>query len=103
MATAERAAEIAETILKQMGGEGRLVAMIGAKNFSFDRDGTLNFQFQGGRRAGGNYVSIKLDPSDTYTMTFFDSKFAKKGEYEGLYWNSLKPTFEKHTGLYLTL
>lgn len=92
--------EVALTILKQMGG-GRLKVMIGAKNFSTSEK-ALGFQFPNPKRSLGNRVRIVLDPSDTYTMEFYNGmKLVKK--VDGLHAEDLKKAFEKQTGLYLSL
>jgi len=64
----------------------------------------LSFKFKGSTKA--NYVNIALDPSDTYTLQFgkivkYDLK--PTGEIHGVYADQLKRTFEKFTGLYLSL
>jgi hypothetical protein len=97
----------ASTLLRQMGGMGRLVAMTGAKDFlRTERDGipALAFKFKGSPKA--NYVAILLDPSDTYTLHFgkivkYDLK--PTGTFEGVYADRLKSVFEDFTGLYLSL
>ena len=101
--------QVAETILKQLGGGGRLKAMIGAKNFTSHPDGlgALSFQFPSPHR-GPNRVKITLDPSDTYTMEFGKitsrgMKYQKTKEIEGVYNDQLRSIFEKETGLYLSL
>jgi len=100
-------AETASTLIKQLGGSGKLVAMVGAKDFMrTERNGhpALSFKFKGSTKA--NYVNIALDPSDTYTLQFgkivkYDLK--PTGEFHGIYADQLKRTFEKFTGLYLSL
>ena len=59
-------ATVANTILSQIGGTGRLVAMTGAKHFTYS-DNSLSFQFKGSRKT--NALRITLDPSDTYTSS----------------------------------
>ncbi len=95
---------VAKTILEQMGGAGKIRAMVGVKTFIASNDG-VSFQFKGSRKM--NYVKITLDPSDTYTMTLY--KFMPKKmelkkivEFDGLFWDQLKPVFERETGLYLS-
>lgn len=100
-------ADTASTLIKQLGGMGKLVAMVGAKEFTrTERNGhpALSFKFKGSTKA--NYVIIRLDPSDTYTLQFgkivkYDLK--PTGEFHGIYADQLKRTFEKFTGLYLSL
>ena len=97
----------AHIILKQMGGSGRLKAMLGAKHFiSHDGGKALSFQFPNRKRSKGNYVKITLRPDDTYDMEFsqivkYEAKPVKS--YKGIYADQLKPIFEKQTGLRLSL
>jgi hypothetical protein len=100
-------AETASTLIKQLGGMGKLTAMVGAKDIvRTERNGhpALSFKFKGSTKA--NYVNIALDPSDTYTLQFgkivkYDLK--PTGEFHGVHAAQLKPTFEQFTGLYLSL
>lgn len=90
--------------LMQLGGYGKLRAMIGANNFSYDEKGTLKFMFRGCQKA--NFLEVILNPDDTYTMVFgkitsLDKK--EVGRFEGVYWKQLKLVFEAETGLYLSL
>lgn len=98
--------QIAETTLAQLGGHGRLRAMIGAEMFTHDEHGTLRFRFKGYRKA--NTLEVTLDPTDTYTMRFLkvtnyglNAKEVKT--YDGVYCDQLKEIFERETGLYLSL
>ena len=95
---------IAKTIIEQMGGAGKIRAMVGVKTFVVIEDG-VSFQFKGSRKM--NYVEIILDPSDTYTMTLYKlmpkkMELKKISEFDGLFWDQLKPVFESETGLYLS-
>jgi hypothetical protein len=100
--------QVAETILRQMGGLRRLMAMTGAKNFiSFKAEsesphgrglGGVSFQFPQGK-----VVRITLDPSDTYTVEFGTIRGGYKKSHEGIYAGQLKDLFERETGLYLSL
>jgi len=88
-----------------MGGDRRLAAMIGARNFVAREDG---IQFKWGARAknGANAISIDLTPDDTYTVTFWKGRGAntKKVEtFDTVYADQLKRLFETVTGLYLSL
>ena len=96
---------IANTILKQMGGAGRLRAMIGAKHF-VDGGDTLSFKFPNRKRSRGNGVRVTLRPDDTYDMEFLSiagSKIKTVKKYSGIYADQLISTFENQTGLYLHL
>ncbi len=106
--TTEEKTEVANTIIEQMGGFGRLEAMASANNFSSLTGSGLgiSFHFKGSRKA--NICQVTLLPSDTYKFELF--KFNRRTldcpvvyEVEGIYDDVLKPIFEKETGLYLTL
>jgi len=105
MATVTRNQEIAAIIIEQLGGIGKLSAMVGANGF-LAIDNGLQFTFKGWRKA--NKCIITLDGSDLYTMTMgrLNKKtydFKEAYNQEGLYWSMLKPEFERTTGLYLSL
>lgn len=99
---------VASTILAQMGGLGRIRAMTGARNFlsysaAADSEhgrglGAVSFQF--GR---GKVCRITLDPSDTYSVEFGTTRKGYSPAIVGLYAESLRPTFERETGLYLSM
>ena len=96
--------QIAETILQQLGGKGRLSMMISAWNIKVEDDG-VSFRFKGSIIA--NYVKIILDPSDTYNLEFMIINAAKgtceeKEKYSMIYNDMLVNTFEEYTGLYLS-
>jgi len=98
---------VARTILKQMGGSGRLKAMIGAKHF-IDHGQSLSFQFPNRKRSKGNYVKITLRGDDTYDMEFSvisggGTKVKKVKTYSGIYFDQLQPLFTEWTGLRLRL
>jgi len=93
--------DVAAIILKQMGGFGRLKAMIGAKNFSKTAD-SLTFQWPSKQRSTGNALKVTLKGDDTYDMEFFNGPKSVK-KYDGVYNDQLKSIFEKQTGLYLTM
>ena len=62
--------QIAQTILAQLGGN-RFIAMTGAKNL-VDIGNGLQFKLPANfAKSGINLVSVKLEPSDTYTVDFF--------------------------------
>ena len=104
-ADTDRNMQIAETILQQMGGAGRLVAMTGAKNFMMDGP-ALSFKFPNRPKGRPNYCKVTLDPSDTYTVTFgrivkWDLRLVET--FTGIYCDGLVDLFEIKTGLYLSL
>lgn len=89
------------TVLKQLGGENKLRAMIGINSIGYDNDSkTVIFKFKGSRKA--NQVSITLNNNDLCDLDFF------KGMRQVLVTKDigceeLKTVFEKMTGLYLTI
>lgn len=98
---------VAGTILKQMGGYGRLKAMIGATHF-IDHGKSLSFQFPNRKRSKGNLVKVTLRSDDTYDMEFSaisggGTKVKKVKTYSGIYFDQLQPLFTEWTGLYLSL
>lgn len=111
--------DIANTIIKQMGGSGRLGAMIGARNFLALKSG-VRFDFKMNSKM--NRCQIELNSMDTYDVKFYknckitgnektieamDKKIAKSQKVveaiDGIYNDMLKPIFESTTGLYLSL
>lgn len=101
-------AEQASTLLRQLGGQARLVAMIGAKDFirNVEEDGTpsLSFKFKGSPKA--NYARIALEGDDTYALKLFRIRgydAVPVREVSGLYADGLRSVFEQATGLYLSL
>lgn len=113
----DRGAEIARTILDQMGGKHRIVAMTGAKHFTRGKN-WVSFQFPNRMRSKPNYVKITLNGRDLYDIEF--GRVGNKSEdYGGIkikspvykklltkkdyYFDMLIDLFEKTTGLYLRL
>jgi len=99
-------ASVGKTILKQMGGAGRLTAMLGVRQFIDLRGRGVGFKWPNKQRSRGNYVEIELTGADLYDMTFFNvSKRGKKKvkEFKGLFFDMLVETFESHTGWYLRM
>jgi hypothetical protein len=95
---------VATTILEQLGGN-RFRAMTGARDFVGDAD-SLAFKLPSRfAKDGINVVKIKLDPSDTYTVTFSKLGRAPKrsltvvAELSDIYADSLQSVFKSHTGL----
>lgn len=90
---------IGEAILAQMGGAGRIAAMINAK-FTIAGDGVLlRFPNPSGRP---NACAITLEPDDTYHVRFYRG-IKDAGQFKGVYCDQLREMFEKQTGLYLSL
>jgi hypothetical protein len=95
----EQHASVAQIIAAQLGG--LTLKMLGATELVAFADG-LQFRIKGSRKA--NKIVIKLDPSDTYTVTFWRSRdWTKVAEVEGVYVDALHSTIETHTGLYARL
>jgi hypothetical protein len=108
-----RSAEIAQTILEQLGN-GKFKVMTGAKHFMAlpigqGTFGGLSFRLPG---AGGfcknsiNYVSIELTPMDEYVMTFSrirsgDVKVISM--HRDIQCDQLREIFEQETGLRTSL
>ena len=88
--------QIANTILEQLGGTGRLVAMTGAKHFMVDGPG-VSFKFPNRAAGRPNHCKITLDGSDTYTVTFgriVKFELRAPSTVEGIYADQLKGLFE---------
>ncbi len=93
---------VANTIREQIGG--RALFMLGAFNLLGD-DRSLSFRIRGCR--DGNLISVRLDPSDTYTV-----KLLKVGGRAGVvevaswplvYCDELRYAIERITGLATSL
>jgi hypothetical protein len=101
--------EVANTILQQLGGAGRIKAMTGAKMFvglHSSMTGLIDgVAFRFPNKAGANHVTIKLTAQDDYTVTFSRISGGKITEVETaemVYAEDLKQLFERVTGLYLS-
>lgn len=97
--------QIANTILDQLGGTGRLVAMTGAKHILVDGHG-VSFKFPNRAAGRPNHCKITLDGSDTYTVTFgrvVKFELRQPSTVEGIYADQLVELFENATGLALSL
>lgn len=97
---------VADTIVQQMGGYGRLKATLNAKVLKLDDGMGIGIRWPNKDRSRGNYVEIRLEPSDTYTMEFFDVSGSKKKsvkKYDYVYFDQLVELFEKHTGWFINL
>lgn len=104
-AASSRTAGVADTIAKQMGGLGKLRAMLGAHSFATSGN-DFSFVFPNKQRSKGNSVKVTYNPgSDLYTMEFFNVsvKGVKRvAKYDDLMWDQLVEVFERQTGWYLT-
>ena len=91
---------IHETIIQQLGGIGRLKAMIAAYNFVSLENG-LMFMFKGNRKM--NKIIIELN-NDLYDITIGKVKgcdFIEKASLKGIYAEDMIRIIEQETGLYL--
>lgn len=96
--------EVAKAILDQLGGSGRLQAMVGAKDFYLIEEKGIQFKFMRSNKV--NFVRIVLTGLDLYTVTFY-----RLGKYElipvstfdGIYNDMLISLFQRVTGLVLSL
>ena len=100
--------DVANTIVEQLGGR-KFIAMTGAHTFLGDAD-SVSFALSGGGgfcKSGINRVHIKLEPSDTYTMTFYrltrGTKLATVATHADVYFDSLQELFARETGLAVSL
>lgn len=94
---------VANEILRQLGGRGRVGAMLGVTQFTGD-DTSLRVKFKAKGKEGINCFKVTLDPSDTYTVEFFrvwSTDWHEKGKVEDVYCDNLVETIENRTGLYL--
>jgi hypothetical protein len=93
--------ELANEIIRQLGGAGKLKMFTGAKNF-IALDNGVSFRI-GNRKT--NYVKIVLNSMDTYDVTFAllrSGKMVNVREFNGIYNDGLKELFERETGMYLS-
>ena len=104
--------KVYEIILQQIGGMGRLVSFLGAKNFVYsdcDKDGYwIAFRIPNRMAKNGiNYIKIELNIGmDVYEMEF--GKIGKNSykvieKLECVYCDQLVDSIESNTGLYLSL
>lgn len=105
--TKDEQMEIAKTIIGQMGGQGKLRAMVGAHDFIVTDSG-VQFGFKGSKKA--NKVVIDLTPMDLYDVKFYkinmrniDKSLIPVDTTEGAYDDMLIDLFEGATGLSLHL
>jgi hypothetical protein len=96
--------EIANTILQQLGGANRLVMMTGAYNFVAIQNG-LSFKIPT-KNPKANYIKITLNGKDLYDLEvgrIRGNSYKVVSQYDDLYFDMLKPSIEKATGMYLSL
>ena len=99
----ESGAQIAKTILQQLGGN-KFIAMTGAKNLGHTNKG---LQMKIGRNSKGiTHVIINLKSSDTYEIEFIKLRGAKRTvvkKVKGVYNDMLQKIFTKYTGMRTSL
>ena len=100
----ESGAQIAKTILKQLGGN-KFIAMTGAKNLGHTNKG---LQMKIGRNAKGvTHVIIDLDRGkDLYDIEFVKVRGTKRTtvkKLKGIYADQLGKIFTQYTGLHIRL
>jgi hypothetical protein len=101
------AAQIANTILAQLGGT-RFVVMTGANRLMFTETGALEFFIP--RARGISLVRIRLNASDLYDLSFLPQPKASKPSSIvplavtlNVDVSDLRRVFEEHTGLATSL
>lgn len=96
---ADDAKQIADTILKQLGG-GRFIAMTGAKNLAFASNPPgLHMSIGRGAKSGIKYLRINYDRgSDTYTMKFLNNSGGTVREQSFVHADQLRRVFTSTTG-----
>lgn len=95
----------AATILAQLGGSGRLTAMIGMR-YAVDTGDGLKVRFTGRARRQVNCLLVTLEPADTYQIDFWAIRgFAPRlvETVRGVQVSELRSTVESTTGLSLSL
>lgn len=100
--------EIADTILRQMGGSGRLVAMVGMHTpMTITPDLGVIFSFRGSRKA--NKCRVTYSPiEDLYTFELLKYTQVRYAHCpvvfrtERVFFDMLQGMFEQETGLYLS-
>lgn len=98
------AMEIANEILRQLGGAGRLGAMINAKNFVGGED-YLQFRMMKGKN-GINMARIRLNGADLYDVDFFKVRGINCEQVagcRGYYVDMLADAFRDEAGLAIRL
>lgn len=93
--------EIAQTILKQLGGT-LFVLMTGSKNFVADAN-SLSFKIGSGAKNGITHVMVILEANDTYTVKFMRVRALEcriLSTFEDIYADRLTDLFTEETGFY---
>jgi len=105
--TREEKIEIANEIIRQLGGR-KFTVMTGARDYMAIDDG-LTFRIPGtSTKSHINRVRVILDPSDTYTVSFWNYRKQKNihtpsmkkiAEHSMIYYDGLQQIFTAETGL----
>ena len=103
--------QVYEMILEQLGGIGKLKAMLGAKDFMYSSKDPnfIEFNFKGCDKA--NHIKIEYNEGkDLYDIAFYKIKkvngLAQPEEvkaFTDVFTSELKSTFRDYTGLELSL
>ena len=96
---------IARIIINQIGGTGRLSAMIGARDF-LAIDNGLQFKFVAKSKNKSNIIRITLNGNDLYDVSFIKYRALEAktiSEHNDVFCDSLVELIEKETELYLSL
>lgn len=99
--------QIAQDIVAQLGGAGKLTAMIGARQFGVLPNG-IEIHIPRSPK-GVSVIRIVLTGRDIYDLTFFGSMDSKtlnrkiKSTENEIYGDQLRGIVEQHIGLYLSL
>ncbi len=103
MSALQACGNVANTILAQLGGN-HFAAMTGARHI-MDIGSALQFKLPARfAKSGIVAVRIKLEASDTYTMTFYAGRSSRVvAEVERVYADQLRAIFTAHTGLHTSL
>lgn len=105
----ERNQEIATTIVQQLGGAGRMKAMLGFKQLIAIDNGLTIVLPARFAKDGINRVDIVLNGKDLYDMKFWKLgraphyKVTTVSESKDNYFDMLQSEFREHTGLALSL
>lgn len=92
---------VADTIRDQIGH--RALVMLGAHTLLASPD-ALTFRVRGSPKV--SHVTVRLDPSDTYTLRFCrvrGTRVAEVAEVSFVYCDQLRDVISQHTGLYTSL
>lgn len=96
---------ITRTIISQLGGSGRLNAMLGAKDFLAHENG-VSFKITAKAKNKANYIKIVLNGNDLYDVTFGyirGTNYTIRSEHTDIYAESLVSFIEDETDLFLSL